>query len=80
MHGRGGQARQDDLQNPGIKMADRKNAVYRIYENGEKQLIARVTSPFEAIDIAAEHYGETERTTIAIGSIDPEPDEARRKL
>jgi len=46
--------------------------VYRTYENGERQLIARVKSPYEAIIIATEHYGEIEHTTIIIGS---EPEE-----
>ncbi len=46
---------------------------YKTYENGEKQLIARVTSAFKAVEIAAEHHDNTERAMISIGS---EPEEA----
>ncbi len=50
------------------KTTRRKTGVYRTYENGKVELIALVTSPFEAIEIAAEHIGKIERTMIAIGS------------
>ncbi len=56
----------------------RKVGAYRTYENGEKQLIARVTSAFEAIDIAAEHIGKIEHTFISFGS-EPEPGETEVK-
>ncbi len=51
----------------------RKVGVYRTYENGEKELIKRVTSAFEAIEIAAKHHEDAERAMISIGS---EPEEA----
>jgi len=50
--------------------------VYKTYENGEKRLIARVTSALEAIDIAAEHYDDIGHAMISIGSVDVEPEEA----
>ncbi len=50
------------------KSAKRKVWVYRVYENGKKELIGCVTSPFEAIDIAAKHSHEIKGTTITIGS------------
>ncbi len=50
------------------KTAKRKVWVYRVYENGKKELIGCVTSPFEAIDIAAKHIGKIKGTIISIGS------------
>ncbi len=56
-------------------MADRKIGIYRVYDNGERELIGRVTSALEAIDVAGEHLGEIEGTTITIGS---EPEETEQ--
>ncbi len=55
------------------KEAKRNVGVYRTYENGKVELVALVTSPFEAIEIAAEHIGKIKGTIISIGS---ERDEA----
>jgi len=59
-----------------IKAPKRKTAIYRIYENGEKELIARVTSSLDAIEIAARHYGDggERRTGILIRSESEEAD------
>ncbi len=53
----------------------RKVGVYRVYDNGERELIGRVTSALEAIDVAGEHLGEIEHTMISIGS---EPEETEQ--
>ncbi len=50
------------------KEAKRKTGVYRTYKNSKVELIALVTSPFEAIEIAAEHIGKIKGTIISIGS------------
>ncbi len=50
--------------------------VYKTYENGDRQLIARAKSPYEAIKIAAEHHDDAEHAILSIGSIDLEPGEA----
>ncbi len=42
--------------------------VYKTYENGESELIARAASPFKAIEIAAEHHDDVGRGIISIGS------------
>ncbi len=56
-------------------MANRKIGIYRVYNNGERELIGRVTSALKAIDIAVEHLGEIEHTMISIGS---EPEETEQ--
>ncbi len=50
------------------KTTRRKTGVYRTYENGKVELIALVTSPFEVIEIEAEHIGKIKGTIISIGS------------
>ncbi len=60
------------------KEAKRKTGVYRTYENGKVELIALVTSPFEAIEIAAEHIGKIKGTIISIGSEREEVDADKR--
>jgi len=56
-----------------IKTLNKMVGIYRIHENGEMQLIKRVTSPFEAIDIAAEYSCGIAYGTMLIRS---EPEEA----
>ncbi len=48
--------------------------IYKTYENGEKELIARVASPYEAIKIAAEHHDDAKCVGILIRSESEEAD------